>query len=414
MRYVIAGAGPAGISAAKTLRQLDRDGEIVLVSKDDQVHSRCMLHKYLGGERDAEGISFIPPGFFKQNNITWYPGRAMVRLDCAERRILLDDGTFLPYDRLLLATGAYYLLPPVPGLKEAENVYGFRDLSDALAIDKAVRPGARAVIIGSGLVGMDAAYALMERGISPVIVEMADRILPLQLDAKAASEYQRLFEHHGCSFRLAARASRTRLDSRGNVSALVLEDGEELACDFIIAAAGVRPEIRFLEHCSVETGRAVTVDQYLSTSVPGVYGAGDVCGLSGIWPNAMKQGAVAAKNMYGIPTPYEDTYAMKNTMNFFGLPALCIGDINRLDSHTLVITEEDSQNYRKALVEDGVLKSILMVGNISGNGIYQYLIKNQIKLPSADRSIFRLSFADFYGFDTSKGSYTWDTDLCCG
>ena len=178
-------------------------------------------------------------------------------------------------------------------------MYGFRDLSDALAIDKAVRPGARAVIIGSGLVGMDAAYALMERGISPVIVEMADRILPLQLDAKAASEYQRLFEHHGCSFRLAARASRTRLDSRGNVSALVLEDGEELACDFIIAAAGVRPEIRFLEHCSVETGRAVTVDQYLSTSVPGVYGAGDVCGLSGIWPNAMKQGAVAAKNKIG-------------------------------------------------------------------------------------------------------------------
>ena len=96
------------------------------------------------------------------------------------------------------------------------------------------------------------------------------------------------------------------------------------------------------------------------------------------------------------------------------LAALCIGDINRLDSHTLVITEEDSQNYRKALVEDGVLKSILMVGNISGSGIYQYLIKNQIKLPSADRSIFRLSFADFYGFDTSKGSYTWDTDLCCG
>ena len=414
MRYVIAGAGPAGISAARTLRQLDRDGEIILVSKDDQVHSRCMLHKYLGGERDAEGISFIPPGFFKQNNITWYPGKAMVRLDCAERRILLDDGTFLPYDRLLLATGAYYLLPPVPGLKEAENVYGFRDLSDALAIDKAVKPGARAVIIGSGLVGMDAAYALMERGISPVIVEMADRILPLQLDAKAASEYQRLFEHHGCSFRLAARASRTRLDSRGNVSALVLEDGEELACDFIIAAAGVRPEIRFLEHCSVETGRAVTVDQYLSTSVPGVYGAGDVCGLSGIWPNAMKQGAVAAKNMYGIPTPYEDTYAMKNTMNFFGLPALCIGDINRLDNHTLVITEEDSKNYRKALVEDGILKSILMVGNISGSGIYQYLIKNQIKLPSADRSIFRLSFADFYGFDTAKGAYTWDTDLCRG
>ena len=414
MRYVIVGAGPAGISAARTLRQLDRDGEIILVSKDSQVHSRCMLHKYVSGQRDAEGISFISPGFFEENNITWHPGKTMVGLDCGESCIRLEDGSSLSYDRLLLASGAYYLLPPVPGLKEAGNVYGFRDLSDAQAIDKAVKPGAKAVIIGSGLVGMDAAYALMERGISPVIVEMADRILPLQLDAKAAAEYQRLFEDHGCSFRLAARAARTRLDSQGNASALVLEDGEELDCDFIIAAAGVRPEIRFLEHCGVETGRAVTVDRYLATSVPGIYGAGDVCGLSGIWPNAMKQGVIAAKNMYGIPTPYEDTYAMKNTMNFFGLPALCIGDINRLDSTTMTITEEDSKNYRKALVEDGVLKSILLVGNISGSGIYQYLIKNQIKLPTDGRSIFRLSFADFYGFDTSKGAYTWDTDLCLG
>ena len=143
MRYVIAGAGPAGISAAKTLRQLDRDGEIVLVSKDDQVHSRCMLHKYLGGERDAEGISFIPPGFFKQNNITWYPGKAMVRLDCAERRILLDDGTFLPYDRLLLATGAYYLLPPIPTRPEpiiTALAPGLTALSMARASDRSRKP----------------------------------------------------------------------------------------------------------------------------------------------------------------------------------------------------------------------------------------------------------------------------------
>lgn len=131
MRYVIVGAGPAGISAARPLRQLDKDGDIILVLEDNQVHSRCMHHKYLSGERDAEGISFISSDFFEQNSITWYPGKTMVRLDCKESRILLDDGTFLPYDRLLLASGAYYLLPPVPGLKEAGNVYGFRDLSGA-------------------------------------------------------------------------------------------------------------------------------------------------------------------------------------------------------------------------------------------------------------------------------------------
>lgn len=120
MRCVIVGAGPAGISAARTLRQLDKDGEIILVSKDDQVHSRCMLHKYLSGQRDVEGISFIPSDFFEQNSITWYPGKTMVRLDCGGSRILLDDGTFLPYDRLLLASGAYYLLPLFQALRRQE------------------------------------------------------------------------------------------------------------------------------------------------------------------------------------------------------------------------------------------------------------------------------------------------------
>ena len=237
---------------------------------------------------------------------------------------------------------------------------------------------------------------------------MADRILPLQLDGLAAAEYQKLFETHGCRFRLPAKASGTRLDADGNARALILDTGEELECDFIIVAAGVRPEIRFLENSRVGTGRAITVNQYMETTVPHVYGAGDVCGLSGIWPNAMKQGVAAAKNMCGIPTVYDDTYAMKNTMNFFGLPALCIGDINRRGDGTQVITEEDRCNYRKALVEDGILKSILLLGDISGSGIYQYLIKNQIKLPVTGRDIFRLSFADFYGFDKADGGYAWN------
>ena len=126
----------------------------------------------------------------------------------------------------------------------------------------------------------------MERGIVPVIVEMAgpDPSPPAWMPKLRLSTRNSLTPRMPASGLDRPGQGRTRLDSRGNVSALVLEDGEELACDFIIAAAGVRPEIRFLEHCSVETGRAVTVDQYLSTSVPGVYGAGDVCGLSGIWP----------------------------------------------------------------------------------------------------------------------------------
>lgn len=408
MRHIIIGAGAAGISAAGEIRRLRPEDEIVVVSKDDQVHSRCMFHKYLSGERNAEGINFVPGDFFTDNRIQWISGRAMTGLDCAGKRALLDDGSDLIYDRLLIATGAYYLVPPIPGFREADNVYGFRDLCDAQAIDRAADTGSRAVIVGSGLVGMDAAYALMERGIKPAVVEMADRILPLQLDANAAAEYQQRFEAHGCRFFLSAKAADTRRDVNGRITAVVLDSGESLECDFVIVAAGVRPEVRFLQDCGVQVDRAVKTDACLKTTAPGVYAAGDVCGLSGIWPNAMKQGIIAARNMCGLPTRYEDTYAMKNTMNFFGLPALCLGDINRVEEDTQVIIQEDSRVYRKALVEDNRLKAILMLGDISASGIFQYLIKNEIPLPRCDRDIFRLTFADFYGFDKDSGKYLWN------
>lgn len=407
MKQVIIGAGAAGIKAAETLRKLDQNCEILMISKDDKVHSRCMLHKYLCRERSAEEINFVPEDFFRANRIEWMSGRTAKGLDCAGQKVKLDDGSEVTYDNLLLATGAYYLVPPIPGFREAGNVYGFRDLCDAQAIDRAVEDGKKAVIVGSGLVGMDAAYALMERGLSPVVVEMADRILPLQLDSNGAKAYQELFEHHGCQFRLSAKAADTRRNADGDITAVVLDSGEELECSFVIVAAGVRPEVRFLENCGVEAERSVKVDGYLRTTVPHIYAAGDVAGLSGIWPNAMKQGITAAKNMCGASEVYEDTYAMKNTMNFFGLVSLCIGDINRVNEQTEVVTAEDRKNYRKALVEDGKLKAVLLQGDISGSGIYQYLVKNQITLPAEGRDIFKLSFAEFYGFDDKTGKYVW-------
>lgn len=408
MRHVIIGAGAAGISAARTIRSLRGGDEIILISRDDQVHSRCMLHKYVSGERTEAEINFVAEDFFTQNQIKWLPGRSMTGLDCSGRKVLLDGGETIDYDKLLIASGAYFLVPPIPGFREAGNVYGFRDLSDARQINQAAEHGKKAVIVGSGLVGMDAACGLLERGIAPCVVEMADRILPLQLDAPGAAEYQKRFEARGCRFYLSAAAADTRRDAQGNITAVVLKDGTELACDFVVVAAGVRPEVRFLENCGVKAERSIQVNEYLETSVPDVYAAGDVNGIAGIWPNAMKQGETAARNMCGLPTPYDDTYAMKNTMNFFGLPALCIGDINRINENTQVITAEDRSTYKKALVENGRLKAVLLLGEISNTGIYQYLIKNQVKLPVSGRDIFKLSFAHFYGYDEVRGEYVWN------
>lgn len=150
-----------------------------------------MLHKYLGHERDVQGISFVPAGFFEKHDIVHIPCETVDRVDTENKTVYFGEGFSAPYDKLLIATGAGFFIPPIPHFREAPNVFGFRDLSDALKIDEAFGRGKRVFIVGSGLVGLDAASALCERGAEITIAEMAPRVMPLQTDDYAAGVYQR-------------------------------------------------------------------------------------------------------------------------------------------------------------------------------------------------------------------------------
>ena len=405
MEYVILGAGAAGITAAKTIRKADKNGKITVISTDTQVHSRCMLHKYLSHERDAAGISFVDPDFFEKDQITWLPGKTVNRLDTQGKKVYTDQGDEVSYDRLLIATGAESFIPPVGNLREAENVFGLRHLRDAQAIDELAKNAENIVIIGSGLVGLDAAYGLMETGKKVSIVEMADQILPVQLDKTAAFEYQKRFEEAGARFYLGRKAADTIMGEDKNIHEIVLDNGEKLACDLIIVAAGVRSAVAGMEGEGIVIDRGIKVDDYLQTGAEGVYAAGDVTGLSGIWPNAQKQGETAALNMCGSHVEYTDRYAIKNTINFFGLVSMCVGVILPQEGD-VVIAREDSRNYKRVVLRDGKVVGVLLQGDISHGGIWQYLIKNQISISGIQKDIFDLNFGDFYGIK-DNGEYQW-------
>ena len=396
MKHVIIGVGAAGITAAKTIRKLQPEAEIVMISQDEAVHSRCMLHKVLSHERDAAGINFVPEDFFEKNRITWIKGTTVENIWTAAKNVQLADFETVSYDKLLIATGANSFIPPVGDFPTAKNVFGLRHLSDALAIDRMAEKGERVLIVGSGLVGMDAAYALLERGKQVTVVEMADRILPIQLDETAGAAYKRLFEQAGCRFILGRKASETRMDETQMIRSVILDDGTELPCDLVIVAAGVRPAISLAGDGKIKADRFIETGVYMQTTAADVYAAGDVTGRSGIWPNAMKQGETAAYNMCGQPIQYLDTYAMKNTMNFYGLTTLSLGR-GVAGEGDEVLVREDQRNYRKAILRNGKLDSILFQGDIDYTGIYQYLIKNQVDLSHKKEKIFDLSFGDFYG-----------------
>jgi len=364
-----------------------------------------MLHKYISGEREAETLSFVDDDFFENNNIQWIGGVNVSGIDTTAKTVSYDGST-VTYDRLLIATGSVSSIPPVGVLRTAENVYGLRHFSDAQAIREAAAGAEKIVIIGAGLVGLDAAYALIALDKDITMVDFAPRILAVNLDETAGLSYQKRFEEVGIKFILGVGVGGTTENDRGEVTEVSLADGQVLPCDMVIVATGVRPATDFLVDSGIAYERAITVDDMLATNVPDVYAAGDVAGLSGTWPNAMRQGEVAAKNMCGVETKYTDTFAIKNTINFFDLVTLSLGALEPEEGDT-VFVRADRRVYQKYILRGDVVVGVILQGNISYSGFWQYLIKNAIPLGKFDKPVWKLSYSDFCALD-EKGEYIWN------
>lgn len=391
MEHVIIGVSAAGIAAAKAIRQTQPQSGITMISLDDRVYSRVKLHQYLSGESGPGGIGFVPEDFFEKNSIRWIKGVGVTGVSTAEKCVRLEDGRMVAYDKLLIASGADYFVPPLPHFREAGNVYGLRTIFDAEKLIEAAKEGSRCVIIGSGLVGLDAASALARRKVKVTLVEMADRLSPLQLDQRAAQAYQSLFEEQGCRFRFSAKAAGGKTDEKGNLIAVLLEGGEELPCDFVIVAAGVRSAVGFLENSGIALDRGVKVDAFMRTNVEDVFGAGDAAGVVGFWMGASRQGEVAGKNMCGGREEYVHEEP-RNALNYYGLPTVSMG---KAPEGGEVFTRDEGRVYQRITLVDGAPVHAVLQGDISKAMLWQKLIQNGTKVMEKGKSLFELTAADF-------------------
>lgn len=405
MKHVIIGAGAAGLTAAKTIRRLRPEDEILVLSSDTAVHSRCMLHYYIAGMRDEAALSFVEPDFFTKFNIQWLSGVRVLSINPEESTIQLENQT-ISYDKLLIATGASSIIPPVGALATAGNVFPMRHLEDAKKISQHLSGVKNAVVVGAGLVGMDAAYALLHKSKNVTVVEMASQILPLNLDAHASATYQSIFEGEGCQFRLSTKVTGTDTDEAGNVTHIVLESGEKIPCDMVVLATGVRPATGIVADTNIACKRGITVNECLQTNYSNIYAAGDVTAIAEIWPCATKQGEVAAQNMCGEMVSFNDVFSYRNTINFFGLTTLSLGDSTFKDGGTALV-REDKHNYIKYVTHDNIVTGLVMQGDISYSGVWQYLIKNKVDISQIEKPVWKLSYADFYATD-EKGRYSWN------
>jgi NAD(P)H-nitrite reductase large subunit len=406
MKYVIIGASAAGISAARTLRTVDSDCEIVIISKDTDVYSRCMLHLVISGERDTEGISFLEKDFFENNNINWIKGAEVVGINEDEKTVILEGDRKVIYDKLLIASGASATIPPIKNLREANNVSCLRNIEDPISISEKCSEGFDVVIIGGGLVGIDAVAGLIHKGANVHLIEMADRILPLQLDKKASSKYEKLFLEKNVDVITNASVQEVTLDESGNAKTVILSTGETISCKYIVVAAGVRPNVDFVSESSVKVERGIVIDNHCKTTSQDIFAAGDVTGLAPIWPVAVKQGKTAALNMAGVETIHEDNFAFQNSMNFLGLDTVSLGIAQAPDESFITDIFESESSYKKIIHKDGIIYGAILQGDISYCGVLTYLIKNKINVSNKNSNIFKLSFADFYN-TKDNGEYIY-------
>jgi len=408
VHHVIIGNSAAGVRAAEILRLLDRTAAITMVADEDRpAYSRCLLPDYLAGKRGEDDLRIRPLDFYDTLGIKTRWGKPVVTIDPAGGRIGLADGSDLPFDRLLLATGASSAMPPVAGLNR-EFVFGLRHLADAQGILRECSHARRAVVIGGGFVGLEAGYALNRRGLEVTVVEKLPHILPLQMDAVAAGILLQDMEAAGIRFRLGSGIR--EITGTGKDRGVLLDDGGWLEADLVIVATGTRPNAELAREAGISVNRGIPVNQYLETSAPGIYAAGDVAetrdvvtgelGLTPIWPNAAVQGRVAACNMAGFPRTYGGLIGMQNAVEFRDVPAIAMGITQPPAGYEeLVDYRPRERRYRKLVLRGEVLVGMILVGEVSQAGVYAALIKKQAGITGFRRLLMRDDFSYAYFLD---------------
>ena len=334
---VIVGGGAAGLACAHELRRLGFSGAVTLLSADpDPPCDRPNLSKdYLAGNMPEEWLWLRSPDWYPESGIDLRLSTEVTRIDADKRTVHCSSGEELPFDRLLIATGAEPNRLNAPGF-DAPNVYALRTVADARAIAGAAHEGARAVLIGASFIALEAAAALRQRKVEIDIVSVEEVPLEHVFGAELGRNLQALHEKNGVRFHLSSVGA--RFDGR----AVQLADGNRIEADFVLVGIGVRPRTALAESAGANVDRGVVVDPFLETSVPGIYAAGDIASypnpLTGErtriehWVVALRQGEVAAANMLGERRPFHSAPFFWTEQ--YGVPIRYVGRASGWDAVT--------------------------------------------------------------------------------
>ena len=385
MKYVILGAGPAGVIAAENLRKLDADGQITLVGGEDAPpYSRMAIPYVLTGKIEPKGTYLRKTdGYYDSHGIDYVQGRAE-KIDPGAGTVTLSGGQQLDYDKLLIATGATPITPPIPGL-DLDGVHHCWTLEDAEDIAARANKGAKVVLMGAGFIGCIIMESLVERGVELTVVEAEDRMIARMMDETGGQLLHRWVESQGVTLKTSTKI--TEIAKNGSGLVVSTDKGDALDADLVVVSVGVRPNTAFLDGSGIKVDQGIVVDEYLQTSVANIYAAGDVAQgpdfgggfhVHAVQPTSVEHGRIAAQNMTGANVAYQGSLIM-NVLDTLGLISASYGDWMG-EADQAVMLDEDDCRYTKLAFHDDQLVGALSLGRTDQIGVLRGLIQTRVKL----------------------------------
>ena len=393
-KYVIIGASAAGTGAVEAIREVDQEGTITIISEElCPQYSRPMISDLVSGKSDFGKIMCREHEFWKKKDVQALTGRTAIRLNLADKYVALDKGDRVYFEKLLVATGGKPFVPKIEG-SDKDGVLTFTKLSDAESIVGKIEKAKSVVVIGAGLIGVSVTEALINRGLSVVMVELQDKILSLILDPTASGIVENVIRKAGVTIATGQTVKRIvgKPENGKAVGGVVLTSGEQLSCDLVIISIGVIPRMELVAGTDVKTNRGIVVDKFMRTNVSDVYASGDVAEaydfvmgenrMLPLWPLAQLEGKVAGYNMAGKKADYPGGTAM-SSLKYFGVPIISIGIANPKDpdAYESIVKHDRERNlYRKIVLKDNAIVGVTLVNGIENAGVLFHLMKNRVNV----------------------------------
>ena len=405
-QYVIIGNGVAATGCIEGIRSVDSDSKIILVSEENRpVYCRPLISYYLQGKTDPVRMNYRSDDFYEKNNCEVLYGKKAVQIIDAPqaegqkdpsassgKTVLLDDGTQLFCDSVCVAAGSSPFVPPFAGLDSVEKKFSFMTLDDTLALEQALFPEAKVLIVGAGLIGLKCAEGLTGRAAKITVCDLADRVLSSILDTECAAIMQKHLEEHGIQFLLGDSAASF------DKNTAFMKSGKTVDFDVLVLAVGVRANTSLVKDLGGAVNRGILVDDHMRTSLPGVYAAGDCTeGMDisfgqnrvlAILPNANLQGRCAGVNMAGGDSAFDNAIPM-NSIGFFGLHAMTAGSYFGPDQGGVLYEEKTETSLKRLFSRGNRLTGFILIGQTDRAGIYTSLIRNQTPLDSVNFDLLK-------------------------